>query len=128
MEIATLAMASATIIAQGFLGEAGKNAWDGAGRLLSAVRSRFRGDPQMATALTRVEENPEDSDAVDALAVMLAAIAERDSQFHDYIAEVVEEVRRNGNMPQVVKNYDDFRSANIGKIVNVETVNGNLNF
>ncbi len=59
---------------------------------------------------------------------MLAAIAERDSQFHDYIAEVVEEVRRNGNMPQVVKNYDDFRSANIGKIVNVETVNGNLNF
>ncbi|MFG2265170.1 hypothetical protein [Streptomyces sp. NPDC048720] len=128
MDIANLAMASATIIAQGFLGEAGKNAWDGGRKFLTAVRTRFRGNGEVGTALARVEEDPTDSDAVNALAFLLASVAERDAQFRGFIAEAVTEARRDGSAPQLVRNYSDFRNASIGKVVNVDTVNGNLNF
>ncbi|MFJ3655497.1 hypothetical protein ACIPPR_19615 [Streptomyces nigra] len=128
MEIATLAMASATIIAQGFLGEAGKNAWDGGRRFLTVIRGRFRGNGEVSTALARVEEDPTNSEAVDTLALLLASAAERDAQFRDFIAEAVAEARRDGSAPQAVRNYSDFRNASIGKVVNVDTVNGNLNF
>ncbi|WP_200741098.1 hypothetical protein [Streptomyces sp. MBT60] len=128
MEITALAIASATIIAQGFLGEAGKNSWDGAARLLSAVRNRFRGDQNMTAALTRVEGNPGDSEAVNILAIALAATAERDEQFRQIIGTAVEEARQDRNAPQAVRNYSDFRDANIEKVVNIDTVHGNLNF
>ncbi|MBK3546019.1 hypothetical protein JHN56_23520 [Streptomyces sp. MBT60] len=82
----------------------------------------------MTAALTRVEGNPGDSEAVNILAIALAATAERDEQFRQIIGTAVEEARQDRNAPQAVRNYSDFRDANIEKVVNIDTVHGNLNF
>ncbi|MFB7296563.1 hypothetical protein [Streptomyces rubiginosohelvolus] len=128
MEIDPIAIASASLIAQAFLGEAGRSAWSGAGRMISSVRNRFSGTQTATATLAVVQQDPNDAQAVDDLALLISSGMQRDMQFRELMESFIEEAIAHGEVPRQVRNYTDLRNAKVGKVVNVDTVNGDLNF
>lgn len=128
MELDPIAITSASVIAQGFLGEAGRSAWSGVERMISTVRDRFSGNQEATATIASVEQDPNNTEAINALALLIESGIARDMQFRQLMAAFVEEAQAQGGMPNQVRNYTDFRSAHIEKAVNIDTVNGDLNF
>ncbi|MFB8244752.1 hypothetical protein ACFC5X_06800 [Streptomyces sp. NPDC055952] len=125
MELEAIAMAGAALAAQGFFGEAGRVSWAGVGRLVTTIRSRLNGSYAASSALTAVEEEPEDSVAQQELGNQLLSLMLQDMRFRAQMEQFVRAAQQSGAIP-ATKN--DYRGATIEKVVNVETVNGDLNF
>ncbi|WP_420076905.1 hypothetical protein ACOAKG_27130 [Streptomyces sp. JL3001] len=129
MGIEAVAMATAALIAQGFLSEAGRATWDGMGRMMEVVRSKFSRNQEAQAALVAVERGPGDSDAQRLLAAQIMAESSEDLSFRTRLETLVNEAQENPSMaPIVARIVNDYRGANIGKLVNIDTVNGDLNF
>jgi hypothetical protein len=127
MEIEAIAMAGAALAAQGFFGEAGRVSWAGLGRLVTTIRSRLNGSYEASSALTAVEEQPEDSAAQQELGSQLLSLMLQDIRFREQMEQFVRAAQQSGAIP-ATKTTNDYRGATIEKVVNVETVNGDLNF
>ncbi|MFD8348445.1 hypothetical protein ACFV1X_05730 [Streptomyces coelicoflavus] len=127
MEIEAVAMAGAALAAQGFFGEAGRASWAGIGRLMATLRSRLSGSPVGQSALAAVEEQPESSVAQQELGTQIMNFMIEDARFREQMEELIHKAQKDGAVT-VAKTMNDYRGATIDKVVNVETVNGDLNF
>ncbi|MDN3266519.1 hypothetical protein [Streptomyces sp. MA15] len=127
MEIEAIAMASAALAAQGFFGEGGRASWAGIGRVIAAIRSRLTGSHIGQSALAAVEENPEDLSSQRELGHQIMTFMTEDAAFREHMENLIREAHQAGAIT-MTKNMNDYRGATIDKIVNVETVNGDLNF
>ncbi|MEU8361475.1 hypothetical protein AB0C27_36215 [Nonomuraea sp. NPDC048882] len=129
MDIALLASAAAALVAQGFLSEAGASTWVSVERMVASLRARFTGESSAQAALERVQAQPEDETSVDQLAIHVARAMKSDTHFADAVKEFVESEGQDPRGSQVISRvYNDYRNAQIGKVVNVETVHGDMNF
>jgi hypothetical protein len=128
MEIEAVAMATAALVGQGFLSEAGRATWDGMGRMMTVIRSRFSRSQEAQSALIAVENNPTSTDAQRILASRIMAALSQDSAFLAQLESLVTDAQEDPATASIVaNNINDYRGANIGKLVNIETVNGDLN-
>lgn len=129
MGVEAIALAAAALVAEGALGEAGRAAWEGMGRMMSLLRSRLSGSPQAELALSAVESDPRDEVAQQMLGDRILAAMSSDGEFRARLEAIVNEAQRSESTAAVVaRSVSDYRGARIGKVVNVDTVNGNLNF
>jgi len=116
MAVVGMALAKST---EGFAGEAGKGLWTALGRVVNAVRSRMRGEP----ALTIWEQRPDDLEARSALARAVRERLNGDPEFRHELTTVLGELEQHQEFAVQVQG-----NAAVGKIVNVGTVQGDLNF
>jgi hypothetical protein len=121
--VATL-LASKAVEALG--GKVGEGLWAGIGRLAGLVREKLGGDSAGAAALERLEANPQDRTAVERLAGELDRHAAADPDFHQQLTALVEEARRDPKAGQFVTNV--YGNAQVGKLVNIGDVQGNVSF
>ena len=129
MEVAALALSAATLIAKSFIDaaadETGRGAWAGVRRLTDLVRSRIGGTAR-PDPLSRVESNPEDRPAAQALADFLAGQAEHDEEFRRQLEALVTEADRHEPVAAIVNEF--YGSVRIGKQVNIGDVHGSVSF
>ncbi|MYV61144.1 hypothetical protein GTW37_18390 [Streptomyces sp. SID4931] len=129
MDIELVAATSSVLLAQGFLTEAGASVWQGATALLETVRRRFQGNNNVESTLERLEQNPRNEAVMAMMTHWLAAAMLEDAQFFNTVRNFVEQAPNSSvNSETITKVHNDYRNAKIGKIVNVETVHGDLNF
>ncbi|MFE5831631.1 hypothetical protein ACFQ8W_15440 [Streptomyces sp. NPDC056508] len=128
MDVEAVALAAAALVAEGALGEAGRATWEGLARMTSLLRSRLPGQ-QAEVALSAVESRPRDEAAQQVLSDRIITAMSVDEDFRAQVEALVSEAQRNETTANVVaRSVNDYRGARIGKVVNVDTVNGNLNF
>jgi hypothetical protein len=89
-----LVVAVATAIASGAGGSLGTSGAAAAGRLISALRAKFRHSPAARGALEIAVDEPTDPDAGVALQVALNELITRDAEFGQWLATVWEEMRQ----------------------------------
>ncbi|MFM9450370.1 hypothetical protein [Streptomyces europaeiscabiei] len=129
MDIELVAATSSALLAQGFLAEAGRSAWQGTTELLQTIRRRFRGDSNAESTLERLEQTPQDEAVTARMTYWLAASMAEDAAFYDTLRQLVEQAPSTSVSPEVVSRiYNNYQNAKIEKIVNIETVHGDLNF
>ncbi|MEU6463415.1 hypothetical protein [Streptomyces sp. NPDC046976] len=129
MDVEVVAAASSALLAQGFLSEAGKSAWQGTTALLETVRRRFRGDRNVESTLERMEQDPRNEDVAARMTQWLAATMIRDAHFFDTMKRFVDQASNSPVASEVVsRTYNNYQNAKIEKIVNIDTVHGDLNF
>jgi len=128
MDLEIAAGAGAALMAQSFLADAGSSAWEGAVRLLNAMRTKIAGNAPAELSLRQVEQNPQSQDAVDSLAVWIASSMREDADFLSEITSLIREAESGSAAPVVARTYNNYQGAEIGKVVSIETVTGDLNF
>jgi hypothetical protein len=123
-----VAITAATLLAtkavEGFAGEAGAGLWRGFGRLVELVRSKFAQDPVATAALERVQSRPGDQTGLVELAEALRNHSQ-DADFGSQLAELVDQARRDPTVGRFVTQV--YGNAKVGKLVNVDTVQGDFN-
>ena len=120
---------AAALVAKGFetvAGEAGRSAWTGMGRLLGLVRNKLRADPQGQHALASVEADPANQASVQALAEVIASHGTKDQRFHEMLRELVADAGQHPTIGRFVVQVSE--QAKIGKLVNIDTVHGDVSF
>jgi hypothetical protein len=120
---------AAALVAKGFetaAGEAGRSAWTGMGRLLGLVRNKLRGDRQGQQALASVETAPANQASVETLAEIIASHATKDHQFREMLRELVVDAEQHPTIGRFVVEVSE--QAKIGKLVNIDTVHGDVSF
>jgi|SRR5580658_350719 hypothetical protein len=95
-------------------------------RLIASVRRRFRGDAHAEQALERVDDEPGDRAATAELATVLDQYMQADEGFRADIAELLRTTRPNQELSQFLVQITG--NAEVGKIVNIGEVHGNLSF
>jgi hypothetical protein len=76
-----------------------------------------------------VESDPHDEVAQQVLSNRILTAMSSDEEFRVLLEAIVNEAQRDESTATVVaRSVSDYRGARIGKVVNVDTVNGNLNF
>ncbi|MFJ8346006.1 hypothetical protein ACIQ9J_06470 [Streptomyces sp. NPDC094153] len=129
MDIELVAATSSALLAQGFLAEAGKRTWQGTTALLETIRRRFQGNRSVESTLERLEQEPRNEAALTTMTHLLTASMMNDAQFFRTLRELVEQAPNTSISPEFVsKIYNNYQNARIEKIVNIETVHGDLNF
>jgi hypothetical protein len=127
MDLEVAASASAVLLAQGFLSEAGSSAWQGVARLLDVVRSRLNGNVRAQTSLQDLELAPHNQRAVNSLTSWIAAFMRDDPDFLEEVTRIIREEVEGGSQV-FARTYNDYQGSKIDKVVNIETVTGDLNF
>ncbi|MGW3316063.1 hypothetical protein [Streptomyces fungicidicus] len=129
MDIELVAATSSVLLAQGFLAEAGKSAWQGTTALLDTIRRRFQGNNNAESTLENLEQDPRNEAVMARMTHWLTAAMLEDAQFFSTVRNFVEQAPSPSvNSEVIAKVYNNYQNAKIGKIVNVETVHGDLNF
>jgi hypothetical protein len=88
-----LAAEVVTAIASGVGGSIGTKGAEAIGRLISALRARFRGQPTERGVLEITLESPRDATARDQLATLLRDHIHRDAEFKEWLASLWVEVQ-----------------------------------
>lgn len=109
-----------------FATEAGRRTWAGLGKLVALVRSRFTGDGDAAATLTEAEDAPGDQERVDALAASIDRHLSADPGFHAAVSELVREAEGDPMVGTFVTKVSG--NAQVGKVVNISEVHGNVSF
>ncbi|WP_208032744.1 hypothetical protein [Streptomyces cyanogenus] len=129
MDIELVAATSSVLLAQGFLAEAGKSAWQGTTALLETIRRRFQGNNNAESTLEKLEQDPRNEAVMARMTHWLTTAMLEDAQFFGTVRNFVEQAPSPSvNSEVIAKVYNNYQNAKIGKIVNVETVHGDLNF
>jgi hypothetical protein len=89
-----LVVAVATAIASGAGGSLGTSGAAAVGRLISALRAKFRHSPTIRGALEIAVDEPTDPGAGAALQVALNELITRDAEFGQWLATLWEETRQ----------------------------------
>ncbi|MFD8611332.1 hypothetical protein [Streptomyces sp. NPDC059631] len=120
-------MTVASLLAGGFLTEAGSGAWRTTARITAFLRRRFGGDQQALDALQQCENNPSDALAQQALRTALDRHLEEDDNFR---SELLAALEAQGYSRDAVLNnrVTVTDQANVGKIVQIERVQGDVSF
>jgi hypothetical protein len=88
-----LAAEIVTAIASGAGGSIGTKGAEAIGRLISALRARFRGQPAERGVLEISLESPGDATAKDQLAIVLRDHIRRDAEFEERLASLWAEIK-----------------------------------
>jgi hypothetical protein len=122
----TVASLIATYAAQAFGGQLGQSAASGLQNLLKLVRRKFSGDPSAQAALTAISQSPQAPEGVDAFARTLDNSLKSDAEFRRLLDETVNAMRSDSTVDQFITTVSG--NATVGKITNIGTVTGEVNF
>ena len=125
-----IAIAAATLVAkwaaETVVKEAAKSAWSGLTKIYEAVSKKFSGDDESKEVLNRVEQKPTSEGRVRELAEVIDERIKADPSFAQELARLVQEAGKEpasaGFVTQVMDN------AKVGKIVNIDTIHGDVHF
>jgi ApbE superfamily uncharacterized protein (UPF0280 family) len=109
-----------------FAADAGKHAWSGFTKLMNLVRQKFSGDPTATTALAAAQAAPADQQRVDELTASIDKYVRDDPQFKSALAELVKEAESDPTIGEFVTEVSG--NAQVGKIVNINEVKGDVSF
>ncbi len=109
-----------------FATEAGKGTWGLLGKLVETVRAKFAGDDPACEALAEVQDAPADTDRAQALARHLDRHASEDDRFRAALADLVGQAERDPAIGRFVTRISG--SARVGKVVNIQSVHGDVSF
>jgi hypothetical protein len=121
----TAATLLATKAVEGFGGEAGKDLWRGFGRLVELVRSKFAHDPAARAALERAQSEPDNQTRLAELTEALHSHSAQDPTFGAQLADLVDQARQDPTVGRFVTQV--YGNAKVGKLVNIDTVQGDFN-
>jgi len=129
MELATLALAAATLVAKSFIDaaaqDAGKGGWSGAHRLYELVRQKLSGKPA-ADTLDQLKTAPHDNELAQTLSHQLEAQAAEDSEFRERLEELVADADKHEPVASIVNQF--YGTVRIGKQVTIGDVHGPVTF
>jgi hypothetical protein len=122
-----ISLTVATLLAGGYLAEAGSGAWRTTTRITAFLRNKFGRDQQALEALQRHEDDPTSASAQADLRTTLDRYLDSDSEFRDQLLSVLESqgYSQNEVMNSRVTVADQ---ANVGKIVQIKDVQGDVSF
>lgn len=109
-----------------FATDAGKHAWSGLTKLVDVVKSRFAGDEPANAALDSARATPDDEGSVRALANAVDRYVREDPQFRSTVTELARRAEADPMIGTFVVEVRD--NAQIGKLVNITEVHGDVNF
>lgn len=109
-----------------FATEAGKRAWAGLGKLVALVKSKFTGDDEAAATLAGAEDTAGDQARVDALAASIDRHVSADPAFHAAVSKLVREAEGDPMVGTFVTKISG--NAQVGKVVNISDVHGDVSF
>jgi hypothetical protein len=98
-------------------GKAGETTWAGMTRLIALVRHKVTGYRQAESALTEVERHPDDQAGIRELGELLAALAAQDAAFHQELASLVADARRDSTIGPLATQV--YGQAQVGQLLNV---------
>jgi len=111
---------------QAFATEAGQGAWSGLSRLVKLIRAKLAGDKAGNKALDQVQANPADEARTRDLAAAIDRHASADASFRESLAGLLREAQGDPIIGQFVTTVSG--NAQVGKIVNIRDVTGNVSF
>ncbi|MEU2595777.1 hypothetical protein ABZ669_00505 [Streptomyces hirsutus] len=116
-----------SLIAGGFLAEAGSGTWRSATRIANFLRRKFGSDQTAVGALQQCEEAPTDESTRSNLRAVIDRYLDGDSQFREDLLSTLES---EGYSRDEVQNNRVAVSdhANVGKIVQIKSVQGDVSF
>jgi hypothetical protein len=130
MDPSTIAIVAASIIASRFsaefVGQETIAASSTIRRIHEFVRSKSRGDAEVDEILNRLEAKPTSQPRTAELAEVLAERVETDPAFAAELARLVEEARAEPITNRFVTTVRD--NAQVGKLTNIGTVEGDVHF
>jgi hypothetical protein len=124
--ISLTAAALVTAALQAFATEAGQGAWSGLNRLVKLIRTKLAGDDAGSRALEEAEANPGDEVRTRELAVAINRHASTDASFREQLGELLRDAQADPIVGQFVTTVSG--NAEVGKIVNIRDVTGNVSF
>jgi hypothetical protein len=124
--ISLTAAALVTAALQAFATEAGQGAWSGLNRLVKLIRTKLAGDDAGSRALEEAEANPGDEVRTRELAVAINRHASTDASFREHLGELLRDAQADPIVGQFVTTVSG--NAEVGKIVNIRDVTGNVSF
>lgn len=125
-----IAITAATLVAkwaaEGMVKEAAKSAWEGLKKIYDAVRVKFTGDKESSEVLQRLEQKPASEARTHELAEVLDERLKADPAFAKELRHLVEEAGARPATSSFVTQVMD--NARVGKITNIGTITGPVNF
>ena len=122
-----ISLTVASLLAGGFIAEAGSATWRTTTRIAEFLRRKFRGDQPALNALQRCEDEPSSTSVQDDLRSTLDRYLNSDSQFRSELLSVLESQGYSQN--DVLNNRVTVTDqANVGKIVQIKSVQGDVSF
>lgn len=98
MDIAAIAAAAVALLTpylvkagEAVAKKAGETVWDKASELYQVLRTRFRGDPIKESALTDLQQMPEDGDTQASLRKELKKVMQDDPRFAEQLLSILKE-------------------------------------
>ena len=111
---------------QAFATQAGQGAWSGLSRLVNLIRAKLAGDEAGNKALDQVQASPADEARTRELAAAIDRHASADASFRESLAGLLREAQADPIIGQFVTTVSG--NAEVGKIVNIGDVTGNVSF
>ncbi|MET7569326.1 hypothetical protein ABZT04_12580 [Streptomyces sp. NPDC005492] len=128
MEVDLIAAGVAALLAKSageeFARESGKATWERVRELLQSVRRRLSEDTRGTAALAAAESDPQNESVLEDLAGELQQRAREDESFASILAEITRTSRENPG----VGNITVEGQAQVGKIVSMGNVHGDVTF
>jgi uncharacterized membrane protein len=122
----TVATLIATYAAQAVGGDLGHAAASALKKMVGLVRRKLRGDDSAQAALAAAEKSAQDPASAHALAAPLDAAVKSDGEFRSQLEELVKTLQSDPGIGQFVTTVSG--NAQVGKITNIGSVTGNVNF
>src|SRR5260221_719998 len=114
-----------TAIASGAAGSIGTKGAEAIGQLISALRTRFRGQPAERGALEISLESPADAMAQDQLTILLRDYIRRDAEFEEWLASLWAETRT--DLQASVSNSTNVITGTVhGSVIQARDVHGGI--
>ncbi|MFI7114481.1 hypothetical protein ACIBK9_49790 [Nonomuraea sp. NPDC050227] len=110
----------------GVTGEMGRETWNGMKRLVELVRDRLSGDDSAQEVISGVEAGNDVPEAARSLAEVLDRHAASDPAFRRTLAELIGEGMADPAAGRMVTQI--YGNAEVGKVVTIGTVTGDVSF
>lgn len=122
-----ISLTVASLLAGGFLAEAGSGAWRTATRIAAFLRDKFASDQSAIDALEECERDPSSATTRNDLRSVLDLYVTRDQEFHDQLLSTLKSEGSDANdvLNTQVAVTDQ---AQVGKIVQIKSVQGDVSF
>ncbi|MFJ4697475.1 hypothetical protein [Streptomyces sp. AM 3-1-1] len=122
-----ISLTIATLLAGGYLTEAGSGAWRTTTRIVAFLRNKFGQDQQALDALQRCEDDPSSASAQADVRSALDRYLDTDPDFRSELLSVLES--QGCSQKEVLNNQVTVTDqANVGKIVTIKDVQGDVSF
>ncbi|MGW4364107.1 hypothetical protein ACWEKT_00560 [Nocardia takedensis] len=109
-----------------FATEAGRRTWAGLGKLVTLIRSKFSGDEEATASLAEAQAAPADPAAAEALAASIDRHVQTDPGFHAAVSELLRDAEGDPLVGSIVTKVSG--NAQVGKLVNITEVHGDVSF